>query len=216
MSSTVNPTRMELMKLRKKYDTTKRGHKLLKDKQDELIHQFINLLNDYKELRNKVEHQIISVLNDYKKTSIKMNQEDITNVLSKYQSNNEVIFSNMKMMGISLPKIDISFQSDDENYDYYNTTSHFDKLLANSQKLAQPIMELIQTEAQIEILISEIETSKRRVNAIDNIILKEIEEQIYDIKMKLSDMELSNTVRMMKSKEIILNKIKRSDDNVKN
>lgn len=209
MSDLRSPTRMELIKLRERLTTTRRGHKLLKDKQDELIHQFIDLIKVYKALRIDVENKLQQALYYYKKASVKMSQKEINELLGELRPRTDVSVSTYKMMGVVLPKVEVSYSDiKNETYNYLETTAAFDYLLSYSRKLLSYLLELVEIETKVEKMIDEIEKSKRRVNAIENIVIKEIEEEIRVIRMKLSDMERSNTIRMMKSKEIIINKYK--------
>lgn len=209
MSELRSPTRMELIKLRERLTTTRRGHKLLKDKQDELIHQFIDLIKVYKALRIDVENKLQQALYYYKKASVKMSQKEINELLGELRPTTDVSVSTYKMMGVVLPKVEVSYSDiENETYNYLETTAAFDYLLSYSRKLLSYLLELVEIETKVEKMIDEIEKSKRRVNAIENIVIKEIEEEIRVIRMKLSDMERSNTIRMMKSKEIIINKYK--------
>lgn len=209
MSDLRSPTRMELIKLRERLTTTRRGHKLLKDKQDELIHQFIDLIKVYKALRIDVENKLQQALYYYKKASVKMSQKEINKLLGELRPTTDVSVSTYKMMGVVLPKVEVSYSDiENETYNYLETTAAFDYLLSYSRKLLSYLLELVEIETKVEKMIDEIEKSKRRVNAIENIVIKEIEEEIRVIRMKLSDMERSNTIRMMKSKEIIINKYK--------
>lgn len=209
MSDLRSPTRMELIKLRERLTTTRRGHKLLKDKQDELIHQFIDLIKVYKALRIDVENKLQQALYYYKKASVKMSQKEINELLGELRPTTDVSVSTYKMMGVVLPKVEVSSSDiENETYNYLETTAAFDYLLSYSRKLLSYLLELVEIETKVEKMIDEIEKSKRRVNAIENIVIKEIEEEIRVIRMKLSDMERSNTIRMMKSKEIIINKYK--------
>lgn len=209
MSDLRSPTRMELIKLRERLTTTRRGHKLLKDKQDELIHQFIDLIKVYKALRIDVENKLQQALYYYKKASVKMSRKEINELLGELRPTTDVSVSTYKMMGVVLPKVEVSYSDiENETYNYLETTAAFDYLLSYSRKLLSYLLELVEIETKVEKMIDEIEKSKRRVNAIENIVIKEIEEEIRVIRMKLSDMERSNTIRMMKSKEIIINKYK--------
>ena len=210
MNKIVNPSRMELMNLRKKFDNTKRGHKLLKDKQDEIIRNFINIISDYKELRNEVEKMIEEVLNYYKLSLVKMNENDVLKQLENFKINTSLLFYTTKIMGIDIPLIKVAEKEDSTNsYNYLKTTAAFDELINYSKTLLPKLIELLELEAKVERMIIEIEKSKRRVNAIENIVLKELDEQIRVIKAKLSDIERSNTIRIMKSKELIIEKDKK-------
>lgn len=198
------------MNLRKKFDTTKRGHKLLKDKQDEIIRNFINIISDYKELRNEVETKIEKVLNYYKLSLVKMNENDVLKQLENFKINTSLLFYTTKIMGIDIPLIKVAEKEDSTNsYNYLKTTAAFDELINYSKTLLPKLIELLELEAKVERMIIEIEKSKRRVNAIENIVLKELDEQIRVIKAKLSDIERSNTIRIMKSKELIIEKDKK-------
>ncbi|CCV64730.1 V-type ATP synthase subunit D [Alteracholeplasma palmae J233] len=206
MSQTINPTRMELMKLKKQFETTKRGHKLLKDKQDELMHQFIYLVKTYKIERNQLEVKVHEFLKCYLETAIDMDTVDIHNYLNETKGIQDITYSYSKVMGVEFASIKSGETVVENNYSYFKTSASFDILLKYGRSLLPEILNLAVLESQIESMLVEIEKSKRRVNAIENIILKEINEQIHSIKMKLSDLERSNTIRMIKSKEIILDK----------
>ena len=109
MSDLRSPTRMELIKLRERLTTTRRGHKLLKDKQDELIHQFIDLIKVYKALRIDVENKLQQALYYYKKASVKMSQKEINELLGELRPTTDVSVSTYKMMGVVLPKVEVSY-----------------------------------------------------------------------------------------------------------
>lgn len=207
MRETLSPSRMELIRLREQLNTTKRGHKLLKDKQDEFIHRFVKIIKKYKELRIDVENKVLNLIKYYQMTLTKMPEDTINNYLKELKPTTNLKVSVTKLMGVELPLVDIDFKSDN-NYDYnfLETTASFDLLLNFSNNLLEFLLNLAELETKVEKMIIEIEKSKRRVNAIENIVIKEIEEQIRVIRMKLSDLERSNTIRMMKSKEIITSK----------
>jgi V/A-type H+-transporting ATPase subunit D len=197
---------MELQKLRDKLATTTRGHKLLKDKQDELIHEFIPLLPTYRALREKVEKALRVTLTRYQFACVKMSKEAINDHINDSVTTHELSASFDRVMGVIIPKLETKPDQSELNYDLIATTSAFDELIKAIQDLFALLIELANLESTIKILVAEIEKSKRRVNAIENIIIKEIEEQIRVIRMKLTDLERSNTIRMMKSKEIIIEK----------
>ena len=205
-TSQINPTRMELQKLRDKLSTTSRGHKLLKDKQDELIHQFIPLLHEYRPLRIKVEEALRDTLKLYEYACVKMNKDQIHEQINQSVTKYELSAKNDRLMGVLIPNLTSTKVSEEKDYDLLLTTSDFDSLLVAIKDLFADLMTLVNLESTIKILVAEIEKSKRRVNAIENIVIKEIVEQIRVIRMKLTDLERSNTIRMMKSKEIIIDK----------
>lgn len=205
-TSQINPTRMELQKLRDKLSTTSRGHKLLKDKQDELIHQFIPLLHEYRPLRIKTEEALRDTLKLYEYACVKMSKDQIHEQINQSVTKYELSAKNDRLMGVLIPNLTSTKVSEEKDYDLLLTTSDFDSLLVAIKDLFADLMTLVNLESTIKILVAEIEKSKRRVNAIENIVIKEIVEQIRVIRMKLTDLERSNTIRMMKSKEIIIDK----------
>ena len=207
MSDVINPTRMELTKLKDRLVVTKRGHKLLKDKQDEFIQKFIDIIKDYKDLRTKIEDKISLVLLFYKQTITTMKKSDLISMFKGMHQNMELKSEIQSMMGVKLPLLKLSpIEISDFEYDFHSTPVAFDQLLKLISEMLPEIIYLAEIETKVETMILEIEKSKRRVNAIDSIVIKEIEEQIKIIKMKLNDIERSNTIRMIKSKEIITNK----------
>lgn len=205
-TSQINPTRMELQKLRDKLATTSRGHKLLKDKQDELIHQFIPLLHEYKPLRIKVEEALKETLRLYEFACVKMSKDTINDQINLSVTKYELTAKSDRLMGVLIPELTSQEKHEANMYDLLLTTSDFDALLVAIKGLFADLIMLVNLESTIKILVAEIEKSKRRVNAIENIVIKEIVEQIRVIRMKLTDLERSNTIRMMKSKEIIIDK----------
>ncbi len=206
MARQINPTRMELQRLRKQLETTTRGHKLLKDKQDELIHSFIPIINEYRELRLAFEEAVRIVLDYYRLATVTMSKTMVRNEISATKHEFKLNAGYSKLMGVDLPELTLTEQTLTLNYDLVATNSAFDTLIEKLQTLLKSLIELATIETKVKILIREIEKSKRRVNAIENIVIKEIVEQIKDIRMRLADLELSNTIRMMKSKEIIIEK----------
>ena len=204
---------MELQRLRKQLETTTRGHKLLKDKQDELIHSFIPIINEYKVLRINFEDAIRLVLNYYRLATVTMTKTMVGNEISATKHDFKLSRGYSKLMGVDLPELKLTEQTLELNYDLVVTNSAFDTLILKLQTLLLDLINLATIETKVNILIREIEKSKRRVNAIENIVIKEIVTQIKDIRMRLADLELSNTIRMMKSKEIIIDKYLNKKDN---
>ena len=202
----INPTRMELQKLRDKLATTSRGHKLLKDKQDELIHQFIPLLHEYIPLRILVEEALKETLRLYEFACVKMSKDTINDQINLSVTKYELTAKSDRLMGVLIPELTSQEKHEANMYDLLLTTSDFDALLVAIKGLFSDLITLVNLESAIKILVAEIEKSKRRVNAIENIVIKEIDEQIRIIRMKLTDLERSNTIRMMKSKEIVVEK----------
>jgi V/A-type H+-transporting ATPase subunit D len=211
MNKVVNPTRMELMQLRKRLDVTRRGHKLLKDKQDEFVQQFIKILKEYREIRERVEEQLLKTIHYYQESSVKMLQSEINEQLESQKSDVKLQISAYKILGLSLPKMNVLEYETKSDYDFLKTPAAFDQLLIQSRPMLEELLLLAEVETKVEEMIKEIEKLKRRVNAIENIVIKEIIENIHIIRTKLSDLERSNTIRMMKSKEIILEKNRKNE-----
>lgn len=210
MNNINNQNRFELQKLKKKLVDTKKGHKLLKNKNDELIKQFTKMLKDFKEKKQNIESKISMILKSFSFLKQKLSPIQIEEILSLNTPLN-ITFSKDNFLNISYPIIKL--ENNDFNYAYMLNNTHIllDDLINSLKDFMKDLIFLIVEENKINIMIKEIQKIKRRVNAIENIIIKEIEENIKYINNKLIETEIANTVRTMKSKEIIMKKLKRSE-----
>lgn len=205
----VNPTRMELTKLKNQLLVTRRGHRLLKDKQDELIRQFMELVHETKKLRSEVEELLKVTLNQFKNGRLKLQKSELVELTSAPFFHWSLDSHKEKSMTVESLKLDLEFDPKVHlPFALSNAPVEFDDVLINGQKLLPLIFALIEAEKKSELFALEIEKTRRRVNAIEHIMIPEQEALIKDIRTKLADQEMAATIRVMKSKEMILKKIR--------
>lgn len=198
----VNPTRMELKKLKARLNTAVRGHKLLKDKSDEMIRQFALIIKKNKRLRDEVESELAEVLKQFSVAR---------SVTPEYRA--EAAFAMpavaikaecevKSIMGVEVPDVTLSSEkrADGLPYAFSEITSEADYSVMKAGTLLPKMVELAQTEKAVRLLADEIERNKRRVNALEYVMIPQLEETIKYIKSKLDENERANIVRMMKVK----------------
>ncbi len=205
--TTVNPTRMELMRLKKELSTASRGHKLLKDKQDEMVRQFMNLIKENMELRKKVEKSLETISNTFNEARLKMSYAGLMEALLVPSQNIDIEVDDYSIMNIKVPKLNVkSSEATDITYSFAFTPCELDESVLKLSALVKDMVRLAEIEKSCDMLAVEIEKARRRVNAIEYVLIPNLEENIHYITMKLEDNERSNIIRLMKSKEIILSK----------
>ncbi len=204
----VNPTRMELKKLQIRYNTARRGHKLLKDKRDELMRQFLEIVRDYKALRLKVESALSGVYGSFSSagalTGPKMLEEAL--ILPKKEGELRVDYKNL--MSVTVPVFDFKLLGENSansyNYGFAFTSGELDMSLASLSGVLEDMIRLAEKEKTAQLLAEEIERTRRRVNALEYIMMPRYLEAIKSIKMKLEENERGNTTRLMKVKDMML------------
>jgi len=207
MGALVNPTRMELYRLKKRLTTARRGHKLLKDKQDELIRQFMLIIKKNRALRLEVEAELAKIMGHFDNARLKMSYEGIMEALMVPSREASLTVGQKVVMNIKTPAIDYQDEGKvDLTYGFAFTPSELDTAVVDLTKLLPKMIELAALEKSCDMLASEIEKTRRRVNAIEYIMIPEMETSIHYITMKLEDNERGNITRLMKSKQIILEK----------
>lgn len=204
----VNPTRMELTKLKARLKTSVRGHKLLKDKQDELMRQFIGMIQKNKELRERVEYELTDAFSDVLLARAISPTEMIDEALSIPKRTVELEITTKNLMSVNVPQMKFHFsnvQDEDDIYPYgfYNTTSQLDDSILKLNAVLSGLLELAEIEKACQLMADEIESTRRRVNALEYMTIPQLEETIDYIKMKLEENERSSLTRLMKVKDII-------------
>lgn len=201
-----NPNRMELMKLKDKLKMTSRGHKLLKDKQDELIHQFVLLVYETRDLRLEVDDLFPEMVNEFSNVKKKRSLSNIYELLMVPTGSVNLDYDTKSIMAVDIPKITIkeSKEVNDKTYSDLTSPQEIDNIQENMKSLLPKIIKLAELEQQIRLMADEIEKLRRRVNVIENVMIPELNTEIKRIEMKLEEDERSNTVRIMKSKEIVI------------
>ena len=205
MRLSVNPTRMELRRLKDRLKTAVRGHKLLKDKSDEMVRRFMVFIKRNKELREELEPQIAAALKAFAVARASMFTQEIAEALSMPSFKLELNAGFGNVMGLAVPKITVKETGAAElfPYSFVTTGSGMDDSISRLFGLIQKIIGLAEAEKTCNMLADEIEKSRRRVNALEFIMIPQIEETIKYIEMKLDESERGNLIRLMKVKEII-------------
>ena len=201
----VTPTRMEMQRLQARLQTATRGHKLLKDKTDEMIRRFITLAEENKRLRETTEKDLAKALSSF---TLARTAQDVRFVEEAVQMPSRKVTltcNKRKVMGIDVPAINIDEQESGELYPYsfLTVTGQLDDSVRGLNSVLYKLIKLAETEKTVNMLADEIEKNKRRVNALENIMIPQLTETIKYIKMKLDESERSATVRLMKVKDII-------------
>lgn len=206
----VNPTRMELTNLKKKLVIARRGHKLLKDKRDELMRQFLLLIKENKELRKSVEEKIKKANSYMSLASGEMSDSEISVALMLSGQKLFVEAEKKNVMSVSVPKFKIKQSMSETNgaysYGFAFTSGDLDEAMKIYASLAQDMLKLAETEKTCQLLAREIEGTRRRVNALEHVLITDYEDTIKYITGKLEENDRSNTTRLMKVKDMMLEK----------
>ena len=204
----VNPTRMELSKLKKRLATSSRSHKLLKDKQDELMRQFINLVKYNNELRKSVEAELEGSFKDFVMASAVMSSEFLEEAIIYPKEKISVEVGEKNVMSVSVPVMNFKRQLEGDEgsiypYGFANTSSELDDTLSKLYGILPQLLELAEVEKSCQLMADEIESTRRRVNALEYMTIPQLQETIKYIRMRLDENERSATTRLMKVKSMI-------------
>ena len=204
----VNPTRMELTNLKRKLVTARRGHKLLKDKRDELMRRFLELVRENKALRLKVEAGIKEANSHMALARSVMSDEALSVALMMPAQKMELDVEEKNIMSVIVPQFHASVKAakDGEiySYGYAFTSCDLDDAVLALSEIMPDLLKLAEIEKTCQLLASEIEKTRRRVNALEHVMIPQYEDTIKYITMKLDEAERSSTTRLMKVKEMML------------
>jgi len=204
----VNPTRMELTRLKKRLQVARRGHKLLKDKLDELMKQFLDLVRKNKELREKVEEMLMKAHQDFLIARAVMSSEGLEAALMLPKQCISLDVSTQNIMSVEVPVLKFTTSSSDESdiypYGFASTSGELDGAILTLSKVLPYMLELAQMEKSSQLLAQEIEKTRRRVNALEYVMIPQLTETIKYISMKLDENERGNITRLMKVKDMML------------
>lgn len=207
-SKTIIPTRMELTKLKKTLITAVRGHKLLKDKRDELMRQFLELAKENMELRLKVEKGISHANKNFVIARAAMNipEMKLALMMPKQEVSLDITLENI--MSVNIPKYEVKTRTKNVNdiysYGYAFTSGDLDDAVWSLENILDDMIRLAEVEKACQLMSTEIEKTRRRVNALEHVIIPEAQKNIKYISMKLDENERSSQVRLMKVKDIML------------
>lgn len=200
----VNPTRMELTRLKKKLKTASRGHKLLKDKRDEMIRQFLELIRHNRALRLEVERLLKEAEANFVLSRAVMGEEALDEAMMYPSRSISLDITSRSIMSVDVPVLKHTETSAGSNpYGFLSTTSELDVSIQNLSEVFTKMLELAELEKSIALLADEIEKTRRRVNALEYVMIPQLEETIKYIKMKLDENERAATTRLLRMKDII-------------
>lgn len=202
----VNPTRMELTRVKRRLVTAKRGHKLLKDKRDELVRRFIALARENAGLRAQVEKALPHALRRFALAGAVMDGQNLENALMYPTRRAAATIQMSNILSVRVPKIALTEESMSEaiqTYGFAETSAELDAAIATMGDLMPTLLRLAEIEKTCSLLADEIEKTRRRVNALEYVMIPQFEETIRVITMKLDENERSSIIRLMKVKQII-------------
>ena len=207
--ATITPTRMVLNQMKGRLKTATRGHKLLKDKRDELVRQFMDIVRENKVLRDKVEQGLSDAFAAQSIASAVMSPEMLEQALVYSKSNIELDVTFKNVMSVNVPRYSFTKAEEEETneihpYSFMQTSGELDDAMTALQEVFGDMLELAAVEKTMQLLAQEIEKTRRRVNALEYVMIPELQENIKYISMKLAENENSTKVRLMKVKEMVL------------
>lgn len=202
----VNPTRMELASLKSKLSTATRGHKLLKDKQDELMRQFILLIRKNNELRAEVETKLTKAMQSFVMAKALLNEKFIEELVAIPPRSVSLNLHEKNIMSVKVPVMNFNYTdngtSGELSYGYLNSNSELDTSIEQMADVMAQLLELSEIEKTCQLMANEIEKTRRRVNALEYMTIPRYEETIYFIQMKLDESERAAITRLMKVKDM--------------
>lgn len=213
LTSTLTPTRMVLNQLKGRLKTARRGHKLLKDKRDELMRRFINVIHENKTLRIKVEEGLTKAFAAFSTAGALMSPEMLEQALMMPRRHMELTMTTQNIMSVNVPKYQFQNTGDTSDlfcYGFSQTSPTLDDALILLAEVAEDMLALAEAEKTMQLLADEIEKTRRRVNALEYVMIPELEANIKMITMKLDENENATKVRLLKVKEMVLQDARRS------
>ena len=207
-STTVSATRMELTRLKGQLRIATRGHKLLKDKRDELMKQFMETVRENRALRAKVEEGLMKAHGSFTVANALMSNEMLEQALMYPKQSVELNMSFKNIMSVNVPVYHFKTQNADAGdlypYGFATTSCELDGAVEALSSVFQDMLELARVEKTCQMLAEEIEKTRRRVNALEYVKIPQMQESIKYISMKLDENDRNNTIRLMKVKDMIL------------
>ncbi len=199
----VNATRMELLNLRKRVGLASRGHRLLSQKRDEISRQLVQIARAIKPLRNRVEKELLDTTRRFMMARATMEPEDVRAALEIPTKKFKLAIDFATIMNVKVPQLSKEIEGDIICYGYTTTSGELDMALWSLEKAFDSLMELAVKEKQSQLLATELQTTRRRVNVLEHVVIPEMKEMIKYINTKLGEAERDNISRLMKITDII-------------
>ncbi|WP_278902516.1 V-type ATP synthase subunit D [Dolosigranulum pigrum] len=203
----VNPTRMELSNLKDRLELASRGHKLLKDKRDELMRQFIGLIKKNNELREEVEEKLKQGMQSFSIAKSLLHENYLEELMAIPSRSVQLNLDQKNIMSVRAPQMTFDYSSDASDissieYGYLNSNGELDRTFKQFIDVMPDMLELAEIEKSCQLMADEIEKTRRRVNALEHMTIPRLEETIYFIEMKLEEKERASITRLMKVKDM--------------
>jgi V/A-type H+-transporting ATPase subunit D len=196
----VNPTRMALMDLKRRTKAAERGHKLLKDKQDGLMRQFLAIIREAKSLRAQVEQELGNAFVSFLMASAWLSDGEVENAISSPQAEVQLKVDTKSVMSVKIPMFSVHKEGNVRTYGYAGTNMMLDRSVDAFDRVFEMLIRLAQIEKQAENMAIELETTRRRVNALQHKMLPDLRETVKYIKMKLDESERAGIIATMRIK----------------
>jgi V/A-type H+-transporting ATPase subunit D len=206
MEIRVNPTRMELLRLKKRLKVAIRGHKLLKDKFDELMKNFMKLVEENRKLRQAVETELATATQGFMMARAIMSREALEAAIALPKVRAAITATTKNMMSIETPVFQLQ-ETDVVGgiypYGFAQTSAELDQAIRKLSASLNSLIKLAEVEKTVELMAAEIEKTRRRVNALEYVLIPQLTTAIKFIAMKLDENERGNLTRLMKIKAIV-------------
>lgn len=204
MAISYKPTRMEMSRLKKRLVTATRGHKLMKDKRDETVRRFITFVRRNRELRTRVEALMSEAMQSFALAKATMSTSAVEEALSCPAASAKVEVGSNKVLSVEVPDLTyVPSESRGLPYGVMGTSSELDTAVKKFSEIMPLLIELAEVEKTCNLLADEIEKTRRRVNALEYVMIPQLETAIHDISMKLDENERGNLTRLMKTKDML-------------
>ncbi len=200
---TVNPNRMEVLRLKKRLVLCRRGHKLLKQKQDELLRILNELIAEARALRDEVENKLSYAYQVFSMARAILGDKVIEDVIGSLQVKTHVEMGSKQFLNLRAPEFRVEMEGDIHSYGFLETNSDLDEAFSLFFEIIPRLVKLCELEEQLRIISEEVEKTRRRVNALEYILIPSLEETVRGIVMKLEELERGSRVRLMKVKEMV-------------
>lgn len=203
----VNPTRMELANLKERLELASRGHKLLKDKRDELMRQFIGLIRKNNELREQVEKKLEQGMQSFSIAKSLLHENYLEELMAIPSRSVQLNLDQKNIMSVRVPQMTFDYSTNASDissikYGYLNSNGELDRTFEQFIDVMPDMLELAEVEKTCQLMADEIEKTRRRVNALEHMTIPRLEKTIYFIEMKLEEKERAEITRLMKVKDM--------------
>ncbi len=203
MAQRVNPTRMELLRLKKRSGLAKKGHKLLKDKRDGLMQEFLSIIKQATELRARVDTLLAESMRHFVLAQGSMHPAAVEMLKQMQLYSVSLDVEEKNVMGVRIPVFDVDLKESGEKYSVWETSPELDIAMESFKKLLPLLLELATIEKSAELLAQEIEVTRRRVNALEYVLIPQLQQTIKYIRMKLDEQERAAITTIMALKDSI-------------